>query len=106
MSEVYQEELQLRQIALQQAVLTRPTRPYYRDEDQEIIAEYQQLEELDPLQFNTEQMYADLIAERQLAELLEAQATLGEWWQLASEQERQLWLARARQLQRGSGSPK
>lgn len=105
MSEVYAQELRLRQIALQQATLLRPTRPYYREEDQQIIAEYQELEASYPLEFNTEQMYEDLIAERQLAELLEAQATMGEWWSLALESERQAWLAKARQLQQQKGSP-
>jgi hypothetical protein len=99
LGEIYQQELQLRQLALQEAVLTRPTRPFYREEDQLIIAEYEEIAAADPLNFNTEQMYEDLIAERQLAELLEAQATMGEWWGIATERERQAWLDKARQLQ-------
>lgn len=99
LGEIYSQELQLRQLALQEAVLTRPTRPFYREDDKLIIAEYEELAAADPLNFNTEQMYEDLIAERQLAELLEAQATMGEWWLIATEVERQRWLSKARQLQ-------
>ena len=99
LGEIYQQELQLRQLALQEAVLTRPTRPFYREDDHQIIAEYEEIAAADPLNFNTEQMYEDLIAERQLAELLEAQATMGEWWGIATEHERAQWLSKARQLQ-------
>ena len=99
LGEIYQQELQLRQLALQEAVLTRPTRPFYREDDHQITAEYEELAAADPLNFNTEQMYEDLIAERQLAELLEAQATMGEWWGIATEHERAQWLSKARQLQ-------
>ncbi len=103
LGEIYQQELQLRQLALQEAVLSRPTRPFYREDDHQIIAEYEELAAADPLNFNTEQMYEDLIAERQLAELLEAQAGMNEWWLIALPEERQAWLKRARQLQqRGS----
>jgi hypothetical protein len=62
-------------------------------------AEYEEIAAADPLNFNTEQMYEDLIAERQLAELLEAQAGMNEWWLIALPEERQAWLDRARQLQ-------
>jgi len=96
---IYSQELQLRQLALQEAVLTRPTRPFYREDDQLIIAEYEELAAVDPLNFNTEQMYEDLIAERQLAELLEAQAGMNEWWLIALPEERQAWLDKARRLQ-------
>ena len=99
LGEIYQQELQLRQLALQEAVLSRPTRPFYREDDHQIIAEYEEIAAADPLNFNTEQMYEDLIAERQLAELLEAQATMGEWWGIATEHERAQWLSKARQLQ-------
>ena len=106
LGEVYQQELQLRQLALQEAVLTRPTRPFYREDDHQIIAEYEELAAADPLNFNTEQMYEDLIAERQLAELLEAQAGMNEWWLIALPEERQAWLEKARRLQqRQKGSP-
>ena len=99
LGEIYQQELQLRQLALQEAVLSRPTRPFYREDDHQIIAEYEELAAADPLNFNTEQMYEDLIAERQLAELLEAQAGMNEWWLIALPEERQAWLEKARQLQ-------
>ena len=106
LGEIYQQELQLRQLALQEAVLSRPTRPFYREDDHQIIAEYEELAAADPLNFNTEQMYEDLIAERQLAELLEAQAGMNEWWLIALPEERQAWLEKARRLQqRQKGSP-
>ena len=53
LGEIYQQELQLRQLALQEAVLTRPTRPFYREDDHQIIAEYEELAAADPLNFNT-----------------------------------------------------
>ena len=99
LGEIYQQELQLRQLALQEAVLSRPTRPFYREDDHQIIAEYEEIAAADPLNLNTEQMYEDLIAERQLAELLEAQAGMNEWWLIALPEERQAWLEKARQLQ-------
>jgi len=99
LGEIHSQELQLRQLALQEAVLTRPTRPFYREDDHQIIAEYEELAAADPLNFNTEQMYEDLIAERQLAELLEAQAGMNEWWLIALPEERQAWLDKARWLQ-------
>jgi hypothetical protein len=96
---VWKEQQNLKQLALQEAVLTRPTRPFYREDDHQIIAEYEEIAAADPLNFNTEQMYEDLIAERQLAELLEAQAGMNEWWLIALPEERQAWLDKARQLQ-------
>lgn len=100
----YCQEQQLKQIALQEAVRLRPIRPLYNPEDLWILEEYKQLESQHPTEFNSDQMYQELLAEREIAQVLEAQATMGEWWQIASETERQQWLNKARKLQQQRGS--
>jgi len=97
--EFYLQELHLRQLALLEAVKLRPPLPLQRPEDPLILEEYRQLENNYPLEFNSEQMYQDLLAEREVAAVLEAQATMGEWWGIASEFERQQWLTKARAVQ-------
>jgi len=97
--EFYLQELQLRQVALIEAVKLRPTMPFQRPEDPLILEEYRQLESNYPLEFNSEQMYQDLLAEREIAAVLEAQATMGEWWQICTEAERQCWINKARAVQ-------
>lgn len=97
--DMYLKELQLRQIALIEATRIRPSLPLYRAEDVELVEEFRALEELDPLEFNSERMYEDLLAEREMAEVLQAQATAGEWWGIATPAERQKWLDKARALQ-------
>jgi len=98
MGDLYQHHLQLRQIALLEATRIRPSQPLYRDEDQALVEEFRQLEEIDPLQYNSERMYEDLLAERELAEVLQAQATMDVWWGIATAREKEQWLEKAREL--------
>ena len=89
--ELWQQERQLQQQALQ---LATAAIPQFRASDVSLVENLRELEELDPLLHNAAQLYQAELDLRAEGELLRQALTADIWWKIATPAERAAWRER------------